>query len=111
MGRLLCIYIWLTSLILLIVFDGLPSALTQGRVLLSSWLIDAAVVPGTLEEWQKDLARAVLFTFAAISLLLVQTKRAEPDFSLSNGCWPVAAIIGLVVNSLLMLAFVYGNLI
>ncbi len=103
------VYIWLTSLVLLILIDGLPFALNAAR--LSSWPIDIVVPPGGLEEWQKDLARSVLFTLAALLLLLVQTRRADPNFSLSSPCWIVAAAIGLVVNALLMLAFVYGNLI
>ena len=46
-----------------------------------------------------------------LSSLLIKTIRQDDGFTLSSPCWAGAAILGVVVNSALLLAFVYGNLL
>jgi hypothetical protein len=103
------VHVWLTSLIALIVIDGI--AVWTGHDRLSTLLIDSVFIPGSLTAIQKDGIRALLFSLIALAILLIKTTRQDPDFTLSNSCWMGAAILGVVVNSALLLAFVYGNLL
>jgi hypothetical protein len=103
------VHVWLGSLIAMIVLDGIPVWMERDR--LSTIVIDAVVTPAALSELQKDAIRAVIFTLIALSLLLLKTKRQDPQFRLSCACWIVAGALGLIMNTALLLAFVYGNLL
>jgi hypothetical protein len=103
------VHVWLTSLIALILIDGI--AVWTGHDRPTTLLIDSFFIPGSLTAIQKDGIRALIFSLIALTLLLIKTVRQDDDFTLSNGCWAGAAILGVVVNSALLLAFVYGNLL
>lgn len=103
------VHVWLTSLIALIVIDGI--AVWTGQDRLTTLLIDSVFIPGSLTAVQKDGIRALIFSLIALTLLLIKTIRQDDGFTLSSGCWAGAAILGVVVNSALLLAFVYGNLL
>lgn len=100
---------WLTSLIAAIVFDAAGRSNPQHRV--STILIDFFVIPGTFTEFQKDLVRSVLFSLLALAAVAIKTRRQDPAFSLLSTCSLAALAIGLAVNSLLMVLFLYGRLI
>ena len=103
------VHVWLASLIALIAIDGI--AIWNKHKPPTSLLIDAVFVPASLSELQKDAIRAAIFTVIALALLLIKTKRQDPEFKLSCRCWVFAAVLSLVVNCALLLAFVYGNLL
>jgi hypothetical protein len=103
------VHVWLASLIAMIVIDGI--AVWTGRDRITTLLIDAVFVPGSLTEVQKDTIRAVFFSLIALAILLIKTMRQDSGFTLSCRCWMMAAALGVVMNSALLLAFVYGNLL
>ena len=103
------VHVWLTSLIALIVIDGI--AVWTGQDRLTTLLIDSVFIPGSQTAVQKDGIRALIFSLIALTLLLIKTIRQDDGFTLSSPCWAGAAILGVVVNSALLLAFVYGNLL
>ena len=103
------VHVWLASLIALIVIDGI--AVWTGHDRLTTLAIDFVFVPGSLTAIQKDGIRALIFSVIALTLLLIKTIRQDNGFTLSNGCWAGAVLLGTVVNSALLLAFVYGNVL
>jgi hypothetical protein len=105
------VHVWIGSLIALIVLDGIAvwTGNINGRI--SSFLIDSIFVPGYLSAWQKDLLRALLFTSIALGVLLIKTARQDPDFTFVDRCWFFAVALGLIMNSFLLLWFVYGNFV
>jgi len=103
------VHVWLASLIALIVIDGI--AVWTGHDRLSTLLIDSMFIPGSLTAVQKDGIRALIFSVIALALLLIKTVRHDDGFTLSTPCWVGAVILGALVNSALLLAFVYGNLL
>lgn len=103
------VHVWLGSLIAMVVLDGI--AVWSERDRISTLVIDAVFTPAFLSPIQKDGLRAAIFTLIALGLLLIKTTRQDAQFRLSCTCWMVAAVLGLVVNTALLLAFVYGNLL
>jgi hypothetical protein len=103
------VHVWLTSLIALIIIDGI--AVWTGHDRPTTLLIDSMFIPGSLTAIQKDGIRALIFSLIAVALLLIKTVRQDRDFTFSSGCWAGAGILGVAMNSALLLAFVYGNLL
>jgi len=63
---------------------------------------------GLLHRLKRPIA---IFSLIALTLLLIKTIRQDDGFTLSSPCWAGASVLGVVVNSALLLAFVYGNLL
>jgi hypothetical protein len=100
---------WLTSLILLVLFDALPFWLDHTPI--SSLLVDVIFGHGRLQPFTKDMFRAAFFGVLAMVILLVKSKRMDPQFAIGSRCALGTCAVGLAVNMALMGGFIYGHII
>jgi hypothetical protein len=100
---------WLTSLLLLLLIDAIPFWLGYTRT--TTGIIDAVFGPGNIAGGVKDLLRAIFFGTLAVGILLLKTKRMDTRFRVFERCALVTAGVGLLMNTALMAAFIYGHLI
>jgi hypothetical protein len=103
------VMLWLTSLLLLVLFDALPFWL--GRTGVTSFLIDVIFGPGNLVASLKDVTRAAFFGAAALGILLFKSKRMDPNFRIRSECAIATVLLGFAMNTALMLLFIYAHLV
>jgi len=103
------VMMWLTSLILLVLADALPFWLQ--RTPFTTQIIDAVFGRGEISPTSKDVLRAAFFGILAIVILLIKTKRMDPNFKIASVCSLITCACGLLVNMLLMGGFVYGHIV
>jgi hypothetical protein len=100
---------WIISLVVVIVIDGI--AIWNHRDPLTTIVIDSIFVPGTLSPLIKNSFRALVMGLIALSVLLVKTRINCPQFRIFSRCSLTTVLAGLVMNTLLLLAFLYSDLI
>lgn len=109
------IFTWIVSLLLAIVIDGIP--IWNHVKPTSSLLIDAIFVPGTLSALVKNLLRAILFSLLALAIMFIKTKimvrksNSGEVFNITTPCALASIGAGLIMNSVLLLLFLYSNII
>src|SRR5262249_23007224 len=100
---------WITSLICAVIIDGI--SVWNGHKPLSSIVIDAIFVPGSLPPLTKNLLRALCFSLIALCVLIIKTKIMDRTFSMTGKCALVTLAGGLAMNTVLLLVFLYSNVI
>jgi hypothetical protein len=103
------VMVWLTSLLLLIIFDALPFWMGHSRA--TTVLIDSVFGPGNVPTGIKDTLRATLFGGLALSILVLKTRLMDPDYKFIQRCALVTLAVGLFVNTCLLSFFIYGHVI
>jgi hypothetical protein len=100
---------WLTSLLLLILFDAIP--LWFGYSPGSTIVFDTIFGSDAPSPVVRDFARAVLFGAGALMILYYKTRRMDQSFRTADRCTVITLVIGLAVNTFLMGGFIYGHFI
>jgi hypothetical protein len=100
---------WITSLICAFLLDGI--LVSNHRDPLSTDIIDWFFTPGSLPAIVKDTMRAVGFSVIALIIMIVKTKFMDRTFRIFSKCGVATVVGGLLVNTLLLLAFLYRNVI
>ena len=100
---------WIISLIAAIVIDGI--AVWNGKDAPTSMIINWLFVPGTLPPLLKDMFRALIMGVIALGILLIKTRFSDTKFKVWSRCSIVTILVGLVVNTGLLLFFLYGNVV
>jgi hypothetical protein len=100
---------WIISLIAAIVVDGI--AIWNHIDPPTTIVIDSLFVPGTLSPVVKDSLRALIMGLIALSVLLIKTHFNDAQFRIMSRCSITTILIGLLVNTGLLLIFLYGNVV
>ena len=100
---------WITSLICAIVIDGI--SIWNTRHALSSVVIDEFFVPGTLPSLVKNLLRALGFGIISLIILSIKTRIMDPSFKINSWCAIATFVFALAMNSVLLLLFLYSNVL
>ena len=103
------ILVWLSSLIAVIVVDGIPVWMHISPV--TTLGINAIFVPGSLSPLAKDTIRAIFFGCLALIILLIKTRRMDRSFSILSICSFSTLGLGLVMNTVLLLLFLYSDFV
>ena len=103
---------WIISLIVAILLDGI-SIWYNGNPYNTptSRIIDFVFGEDTLPPLLKNAMRAVIIGIPALAILLVKTRIADPAFSILSKCSIGTLVLGLCMNTLMLLLFLYGNII
>jgi len=103
---------WVISLIVAILLDGIAIWNTQNPAATpTSKIIDFVFGEDTLAPLVKNAMRAVIIGIPALAILLIKTWIADPAFSALSKCSIVTLALGLCMNTLMLLLFLYGNFI
>ncbi len=100
---------WIISLIAVIVVDGI--AIWNHGDPPSTMVIDSIFVPGSLPPLVKDSFRALIMGLIALGILLIKTRFSDTEFRILSRCSITTILIGLGVNTCLLLVFLYGNVV
>jgi len=100
---------WITSLLAVILIDGIP--LWNHASAPTTIAIDSLFIPGTLSEIAKNSLRALIMGLVALVILLIKTKCNDAQFSIMSRCSLLTLFFGLLVNTGLLLVFLYSNVI
>jgi cytochrome c oxidase assembly factor CtaG len=101
------VMLWLTSLVFLVFCDALPFWLDHTPM--TTYIIDHLFGPDGVEPRTKDVMRAIIFGLIALALILVKSKRMDPAFRVFAKCSVIACLIGLTVNTLLIVGVIYQH--
>lgn len=103
---------WIISLIVAILLDGIVIWNTQSAAgAPTSRIIDSIFGVDVLPPMLKDAMRAVVIGIPALAILLIKTRIADPAFSILSKCSIGTLGLGLFVNTLMLLLFLYGSFI
>jgi hypothetical protein len=100
---------WITSLLAVIFIDGIP--LWNHASAPTTIAIDSLFIPGTLSEIVKNSLRALIMGMIALAILLIKTRLNDAQFSIMSRCSLLTLFFGLLVNTGLLLVFLYSNVI
>jgi hypothetical protein len=100
---------WITSLVVAILIDGI--AVWNHADAPTTLAIDSVFIPGSLPPLVKNSLRALIMGVVALALLLIKTRVNDPQFRILSQCSILTIFYGLVVNTALLLAFLYSNVI
>ncbi|MFH1345374.1 MAG: hypothetical protein ABIL01_29845 [Pseudomonadota bacterium] len=100
---------WIASLVAAILIDGI--AVWNHIDPPTSQVIDSVFIPGTLSPLVKNSLRALIMGIVALALLLLKTWMNDPQFKLLSQCSIFTIFFGLLVNTALLLMFLYSNVI
>jgi len=101
------VMLWLTSLVFIVVCDALPFWL--GHTPMTTYIIDHLFGSDGVEPRTKDIMRAIIFGLIALALLLLRTKKIDRSFHVFSECSFITCLIGLVVNTLLIVGVIYQH--
>lgn len=100
---------WVISLLASVVIDGIPVWNNVPKT--TTFAIDAIFPPASLSALAKDTMRSLIVGGIALSILLIKTKIADPEFRIVSRCAIATIGAGFLVNTAMLLAFLYGNVI
>lgn len=103
---------WIISLIVAILLDGIVIWSTRSAASApTSIIIDFIFGPDVLHPLVKDAVRAAIIGIPALAILLMRTRIADPTFSILSRCSIGTLVLGLCMNTLMLLLFLYGDFI
>jgi hypothetical protein len=101
---------WIVSLVVVIVLDGI-AVWNHSPDVPTTVVIDSIFIPGSLPPLVKNSLRALIVGLIALGILLIKTRFNDPQFRILSRCSITTILAGLVMNTLLLQAFLYSNLI
>lgn len=103
------VMLWLISLIVMVCCDAVP--FWTGHKPLTTVIIVSLFGPDTLAPKLKDIARAIILGALALGILTIRTKRMDENFRVFSTCTVVTCLLGLVVNTALLVAIMYWHVV
>jgi hypothetical protein len=103
------VYLWITSLLVVIVIDGIP--IWNHVTPLTTIIINAIFNQGSLSALEKNGLRGIVIGLIALSIMLVKTRCMDKDFKINDVCIWLTLAAGLIVNAILLLMFLYGHVV
>jgi hypothetical protein len=103
------VMMWLTSLLLMVLIDAI--LFWTGHPRFTTLMMDLSFGSDWPSPQVRDVIRSVFFGIIAIGLMLIKTVRMDHNFKIFEPCSIVTMAFGLIVNSVLLSAFIYGHLI
>jgi hypothetical protein len=100
---------WIISLLAVIIIDGI--AVWNHNDAPTTLIIDSLFLPGSLPPLLKDAFRALIMGMIALAILLIKTQLHDQQFRIWSRCSITTIFIGLLVNTGLLLFFLYGNVV
>jgi hypothetical protein len=100
---------WIISLVAAILVDGI--AIWNHSDAPTTIVIDSIFVPGSLSPLAKNSLRALIMGMIALGILLTKTRFHDAQFRIWSKCSITTILMGLIVNTGLLLLFLYGNVV
>jgi hypothetical protein len=101
---------WIVSLVVVILVDGI-AVWNHSSDVPTTVVIDSVFIPGSLSPLIKNSLRALIMGLIALAILLIKTRFNDPQFRILSRCSLTTILAGLVMNTVLLQAFLYSNLI
>jgi hypothetical protein len=101
---------WIVSLVVVILVDGI-AVWNHSPDVPTTVVIDSIFIPGSLPPLVKNSFRALIMGLIALTILLIKTRINDPQFRILSRCSITTIMAGLIMNTLLLQAFLYSNLI